>query len=77
MRAKINGQIAAGQVKVISEDGDELGVFSIGDALKLVASRREDLVEIEPDATPPVCQAIDYGVYRYRLHEAEMDRRHE
>jgi translation initiation factor IF-3 len=77
MRARINGQITAGKVKVISEDGDELGVFSIGEALKLAASRREDLVEIDSEVTPPICQAIDDGKYRYRLHLAKMDRQHE
>ncbi len=77
MRARVNGQITASQVKVISEDGDELGVFSIRDALNLVASRREDLVEIDPEARPPICQAIDYGKYRYRLQKAEMDRKHD
>jgi translation initiation factor IF-3 len=75
MRALINGQIKASEVRVVSEDGADLGVLSIADALKLVASRREDLVEIEPEAVPPVCQAIDYGKYRYRLHEAEKKKR--
>ena len=65
MRARINGQITAHEVKVVSEDGKILGVFAIADALRLVASRREDLVEIGPDEVPPVCQAIDYGKYRY------------
>ncbi len=74
MRARVNGQITASQVKVISEDGDELGIFSIYDALKLVASRREDLVEIDLESTPPICQAIDYGKHRYRL---QQDRQHD
>jgi translation initiation factor IF-3 len=70
MRARINGQIKATEVKVIDDEGRELGCFALADALKLVASRREDLVEVDPAATPPVCQAIDYGKYRYRLlHE--------
>jgi translation initiation factor IF-3 len=75
MRPRINGQITASEVRVVSEDGAALGVFTIADALKLVASRREDLVEIEPEAVPPVCQAIDYGKYRYRWIQAEKDRR--
>ena len=75
MRVRINGQITAIQVKVISEDNAELGVFSLTEALKLVGSRREDLVEIEPDSNPPVCQAIDYGKYQYRWLQAEKKRR--
>lgn len=75
MRPRINGQITASEVRVVSEDGAALGVFAIADALKLVASRREDLVEIEPEAVPPVCQAIDYGKYRYRWIQAERAKR--
>jgi translation initiation factor IF-3 len=75
MRALVNGQIKASEVKVVSEDGTDLGMLSIADALKLVASRREDLVEIEPEAVPPVCQTIDYGKYRYRLLQAEKKKR--
>jgi translation initiation factor IF-3 len=74
MRPRINGQIQASKVRVVSEDGKDLGLFAIADALKLVASRREDLVEIEPDAVPPVCQAIDYGKFRYRWIQAEKKR---
>ena len=45
-------------------------------ALELVRSRSEDLVEIDPDSTPPVCQVIDYGKYQYRL-QARKDRDHD
>ena len=75
MRALINRQIKASEVRVISEDGADLGVFSIANALKLVASRREDLVLLEPEAVPPVCQTIDYGKYRYRQLQEEKKRR--
>ena len=77
MRALVNGQIKASEVRVVSEDGADLGVLSIADALKLVASRKEDLVEIEPEAIPPICQAIDYGKYRYREQQARKDREHD
>jgi len=71
MRARVNGRIKAVQVRVVSDDGTDLGVLSLADTLKLAASRGEDLVEIEPQAVPPVCQTIDYGKYRYRLSKAE------
>ena len=74
MRPRINGEIKASEVRVIDDEGRELGVFGIADALKLVASRREDLVEIEPDTVPPLCQAIDYGKYRYRQIQEERKR---
>jgi hypothetical protein len=71
----INLQIQANEVKVVDEDGHDLGVFAFADAIKLVASRREDLVEIEPDASPPLCQCIDYGKFRYRQFQDARKRR--
>jgi len=75
MLPRINGHIKASEVRVISENGTDLGILSIHEALKLVASRREDLVEIDPKAVPPVCQSIDYELYRYRWLKAEKERR--
>jgi len=75
MRPLVNGKIKASSVRVVSEDGADMGIFSLRDALDLVASRREDLVEIDPDAVPPVCQMIDYGKFRYRWLQAEKKRR--
>ena len=77
MQAKVNGQIKASTVRVVSEDGVDMGVFSLRDALALVVSRKEDLVEIDSEAEPPVCQVINYGKYRYRLQQARKDREHE
>ena len=74
MRPHINGEIKASEVRAIDDERRELGVFAIADALRLVASRREDLVEIEPDTVPPLCQAIDYGKYRYRRIQEERKR---
>ena len=73
-RPRINQQIQATEVKVIDEEGRELGVLGLAEALKLVASRREDLVEVQPEAVPPVCQAIDYGKFRYRQIQDEKNR---
>ncbi len=73
-RHRINGQIQATQVRVVDDEGQEIGVLSVSDALKLVAERREDLVEIQPDAIPPLCQAIDYGKFRYRQLQEEKKR---
>ena len=76
MRARVNLQITASEVRLVSEDGADMGVFSLAAALELVRSRNEDLVEIDPDSTPPVCQVIDYGRYRYRLQQMRKDRVH-
>jgi translation initiation factor IF-3 len=77
MHARVNGQITASKVRLISEDGADLGVFSRADALELVRSGKGDLVEVDPDSTPPVCQVIDYGKYQYRLQQARKDRAHD
>ena len=74
-RPRINLQIQPNEVRIVDEDGRDLGVFALADALKLVASRREDLVEIEPDTVPPLCQCIDYGKFRYRQLQDEKKRR--
>jgi len=50
----------------VSEDNSDIGVFPIADALGLVASRGLDLIEIEPQAAPPVCLMMELGMYRYR-----------
>jgi len=60
-------QITANSVRIIAENGEELGVYSIADALKLVGARREDLIEIEPRTDPPICQSIAYAKYRQQL----------
>ena len=74
MKVRVNLQIEASEVRVVSEDGKDLGLFSRERALEMVRSRGEDLVEIGPEAVPPVCQMIDYGKYQYRLQEARKGR---
>src|SRR5262245_21070496 len=66
-RPKMNHQITASSVRIIAENGEELGIYPIADALKLVGARREDLIELEPHTDPPICQSIDYAKYRQRL----------
>lgn len=73
-RPRINGQIQANEVRLVDEEGRDLGVLPIKDALRLAASRREDLVEIQSEAVPPLCQVIDYGKFRYRQLQEEKKR---
>ncbi|NGX34996.1 MAG: Translation initiation factor IF-3 [Candidatus Anoxychlamydiales bacterium] len=72
---RINRQIRAHQVRVISKDGKQVGVLSITDALKLADEDELDLVEIAPNATPPVCKVIDYGKYKYQQIKKEKESR--
>ena len=63
----INGQIRDKEVRVIAENGDQLGVMPVKEAMKLAQEAELDLVKIAPKAQPPVCKIIDYGKYRYEL----------
>lgn len=66
-RIKINHFIVAQEVRVIvDETNEQLGVLSLSDALREANSRGLDLVEIAPDANPPVCKIVDYGKYKYQ-----------
>ncbi|MBR6026668.1 MAG: translation initiation factor IF-3 [Neisseriaceae bacterium] len=63
--ARINGEITAKEVRLISKDGEQLGIVSLKEALRLADEADEDLVEIAPNAKPPVCKIMDFGKYRY------------
>lgn len=65
-KTRLNHQIQAQQVRVIDEDGSQLGVLSKSDALKLADERGLDLVEISPNANPPVCKIVDWGKFNYQ-----------
>ncbi len=62
----MNGAIRAANVRVIDEDGSQLGVLSRNEALNLAAERGLDLVEVSPNADPPVCKIVDWGKYNYQ-----------
>jgi translation initiation factor IF-3 len=67
----VNEDIQASKVRVIDSDGKQLGVFLIKDARRLASERGKDLVEIAPQAKPPVCKIIDFGKFRYELQKKE------
>ena len=69
----INGQIRDKEVRVIAENGDQLGVMPVKEAMKLAQEAELDLVKIAPKAQPPVCKIIDYGKYRYELARKEKE----
>ncbi len=62
----INRAIRAREVRVIDEEGGQLGVMSLSDALVAAEGRGLDLVEVSPTAAPPVCRIMDYGKYKYQ-----------
>lgn len=73
---RINGEIDAPQVRLIGEDGTQLGIVSLREALLKAEDADLDLVEIAPQAQPPVCKIMDYGKYKYheqkKQHEARL-----
>jgi len=69
----INEQIRDKEIRLIGENGEQLGVMPTKDALKLAKEANLDLVKIAPTAKPPVCKIIDYGKYRYELARKEKE----
>src|SRR5260221_14463859 len=73
---RINREITAPEVRLVAENGDQLGIKPVEEALRLAEEQNVDLVEIAPLAVPPVCKLMDYGKFRYReqkkAHEAKL-----
>ena len=69
----INEQIRDKEIRLIGESGEQLGIMSSREALKLAEEASLDLVKIAPTAKPPVCKIVDYGKYRYELARKEKD----
>jgi len=71
----VNQKIRAAQVRVIAPDGEQLGILDIADALHKAEEHGLDLVEVAPNADPPVCKIMDYGKYRYEESKKEHERK--
>jgi translation initiation factor IF-3 len=72
-RTNINKYIRAKEVRVIDPDGAQIGILPISQALDAAAEYGLDLVEISPNATPPVCKIMDYGRYKYELTKKRQE----
>ncbi|HEY8886364.1 MAG TPA: translation initiation factor IF-3 [Candidatus Microsaccharimonas sp.] len=73
---RINDAIRASELRVIGESGEQLGILSRAEALKLAEEAGLDLVEISPNADPPVVKIVDWGKYQYqKMKEAQKNRR--
>ena len=70
---QINEEIRDKEVRVIDTDGTMLGVMPTAKALELATEKKLDLVNISPNAKPPVCKILDYGKYRYELQKKEKE----
>jgi translation initiation factor IF-3 len=74
----VNNEIRAATVRVIGEDGSQLGIVPLRQALDIAKESGLDLVEVAPQLDPPVCRIMDYGKFRYqqtkKVHEAKKRR---
>src|SRR3989344_646077 len=68
---RVNNQIRTPEVQVIDDKGQQLGVMTVSDALKLAHERSLDLVEVGPQTKPPIAKIMDYGKYIYRKEKQE------
>ncbi len=69
MRERINNQIRAKELRVIDSENQNLGILSIKDALEMAQARGMDLIEISPNAIPPVGKIMDFGKYQYEINK--------
>jgi translation initiation factor IF-3 len=74
-RTRVNERIRAREIRVIDEEGGQLGVMQPFEAIKLARERGLDLVEISPTADPPVCKITDYGKYLYQANKKAHEQR--
>jgi translation initiation factor IF-3 len=72
---RINEQIRSREVRLISAEGEQLGIVSLRDALESARSEGFDLVEVAPNSDPPVCRVMDYGKFRYQTSKKVQEAR--
>ena len=72
---RINGEIRVPEVRLIGLDGEQLGIVKIADAFRLSEQSDVDLVEIAPNAEPPVCRLMDYGKFKYQEQKRQAEAR--
>lgn len=70
---RINDDIRAREVRLVSEDGEQLGLVSLSEAKKVAEEKGLDLVEIAPTAKPPVCKTMDYGKFKYEQSKKDKE----
>lgn len=70
---RINGKIRAREVRLIGAEGQQVGIVPLNDALNMARQQGVDVVEISPNAVPPVCRLVDYGKFKYEQAKKEKD----
>ncbi|MBX3070021.1 MAG: translation initiation factor IF-3 [Thermomicrobiales bacterium] len=78
VQTRVNERIRIREVRLIDENGEQVGIIQTRDALEMARERGLDLVEVAPNAIPPVCRLMDYGKFRYEQSRKEREsRRHQ
>ena len=78
MTYQINEDIRDKEIRLIAEDGEQLGIMSSSEAFQIAVEKELDLVKIAPGSSPPVCKIMDYGKYRFEQAKREKEaRRHQ
>jgi translation initiation factor IF-3 len=72
-KLRVNKAIKVKEVRLIDAEGEQIGVIPIKDAMDMAEKAGTDLVEVNPNSTPPVCKILDYGKYRYELSKKEKE----
>ena len=72
---QVNEEIRDAQLRIVTADGEQLGVMSAREALEIAIDKGLDLVKISPTAKPPVCKIMDYGKYKFELSKREKENR--
>lgn len=70
-KARVNERIRAPMVRVVDEEGNQVGIIAVSEALKMARERDLDLVEVAANARPPVCRIMDYGKYKYEYSKRQ------
>ena len=70
---RINDEITTGEIRLIGEDGEQLGIVSVAEAHQIAEEKQLDLVEISPNAEPPVCRLMDYGKFLYSTAKKKQE----
>jgi len=71
----VNSQIKAREVRLIGFDGQQIGIVPLAEALRIAEEEGYDLVEVAPQANPPVCKIMDYGKFKYQLSKKSQEAR--
>jgi translation initiation factor IF-3 len=72
---RINEEIRVREVRLVDTDGNQLGIMPLREAMRIAEERQLDLVEIAPQAKPPVCRIMDFGKYKYEQSKKEKEAR--